>query len=94
MSEDLQRRLETALHERDQALLLLASEREFSNALRLRFERLGEPEPPRYPVHAGAGPTPLRYLVVDHLNDTIKTGLGPLHGLLKGALRRASGARR
>lgn len=94
MSEDSERRLEAALRERDEALLALATERERSNALRLRLERLGEPEPPRYPTHAGIGPTPLRYVVVDRLNESIKGVLGPLHGPLKRAVARFGGPRR
>lgn len=87
---DLQKRLESALAERDAALAELARAREQSNALRLRLANLGEPEPPRYPARAGPGEPPLRYVLVDQVNDGLKFALKPLHGAVRRLLARRS----
>lgn len=77
---DLEGRLREALAERDAALLALAKERTLTSDLRLSLRSADESEPPRYPLSSGVGPPPLRYVVVDKANDSLKTLLGPLHG--------------
>ena len=81
-------RLKAALRERDEALTQLAAAREELNALRLAARNQGEVAPPIYPVTAGLGPTPLRYVLVDKANSNLKVVVGPLHGLVKRWLAR------
>ncbi len=83
----LEERLAQALQERDAALAALAQERAVVNALRLASARRGEPEPKDYPVAAGPGEAPLRYVLADEANDTLKAFLGPLHRGVKGVLK-------
>lgn len=83
----LEERLALALQERDDALAALAHERALVNALRLGAARRGEPEPKDYPVAAGPGDAPLRYVLADEANDTLKAFLGPLHRGVKGVLK-------
>jgi hypothetical protein len=83
--------LETALadarRERDEALMLLAKERELTNALRLQL-RQPAADIPRYPTGTGLGPPPLRYELADKLNDSAKKALGPVHRAAKSLLGR------
>ena len=61
--------MESALEERDRALLELARAREELNAVRLRQEWKDEEDVPLYPLEAGAAlPIPLRYRIADALN--------------------------
>jgi len=76
------KRLKAALAERDDALRELARARETINALRLS-ERHRDDASTGYPVSAGLGPTPLRYVMADRANDVAKSLLGPLHRALK-----------
>lgn len=85
--KSLEQRLEAALRERDAALTALAKERALVNALRLAAARRNEPEPPDYPPAAGPGEAPLRYVLADEANATLKNLLGPLHRGVKGVLK-------
>lgn len=79
---DVHQRLEAALSERDRTLHELARVREELNALRLAERRRGEVAA-SYPVAAGLGPTPLRYVLADRANEATKTLLRPVHRAIK-----------
>jgi hypothetical protein len=87
---ELEQRLQAALVERDRALAALAEAREQLNAFRLALRNVGESSVPAYPVSAGLGPPPLRYLLVDRVNEQLKTVSGPIHHLLKALVDRKS----
>lgn len=87
---ELRARLERAEQERDQALGGLALARAELDALKLALKSRGEPEPALYPNDAAPGlAPPLRYVVVDYLNDALKALTGPLSRRLRG--RRPNG---
>ena len=72
---------------RDRALLALAREREQLDSVRLSLQRF--PPPPRQEPSASSAPPPvpadlpLRYQVVDAINNRVKRLAGPLHGPVK-----------
>lgn len=76
-------RLQEALAERDAALAQVADLRAQLDNLRVAARREGEVTPKAYPVSAGIGAPPLRYVLVDQANDTVKSLLGPLHRAVK-----------
>ncbi len=86
-----EQRLEEALRQRDEALRLLAIERERANALRVGLS-VGRSVGPAWAPTDGE-PVPLRYAVVDAVNDTLKGQWSSLHRLGKGVLARLSGGR-
>jgi len=81
--------------ERDAALGELAREREVSNALRLAAFGPGRglPPLPEYPETVGPGAPPLRYLLVDQLNERFKGVFGLAHRTGRELLARARGRR-
>jgi hypothetical protein len=85
--ERLELELARAVKDRDEALLEVARAKEISNALRL-LARHGTQELALGKVRGA----PLRYVVVDEVNDTLKTILGPMHGQAKKAVTAAVGA--
>jgi len=77
-------RLEHAERERDEALTQLARARAELDALRRALATKGEPEPPLYPDTAAPGlAPPLRYVVVDRINDALKVLAGPVQRRLR-----------
>lgn len=76
----LQSQLKAALAERDEALAQLADARALLDLHRLagRAEQL-----PHYPRGTEPGQPPLRYVLIDRANDTVKRVLGPLHRAVK-----------
>ncbi|MER2562820.1 MAG: hypothetical protein ABTQ32_18985 [Myxococcaceae bacterium] len=91
--EKLRQALADARSERDAALLELARERELTNALRLQLRADQPTNVPRYPAGTGLGPAPLRYQLVDKVNESAKRALGPMHGAAKKLLDRNRGRR-
>ncbi len=85
----LQGRLDSALQERDQALLELARAREELNRGNLREKWVSEQEVPGYPLEAGAAwPAPLRYRAVDAVNAWAKSTAPGLQRLARSLARR------
>jgi hypothetical protein len=83
-NDGTQGRLEEALAERDRALEQLARARVELDALKLSLLRAGEEPPPLYPNTAAPGlEPPLRYVLVDALNDRLKQALGAGRALLR-----------
>lgn len=81
---ELAGRLDRAERERDQALTELARARAELDALRRARATRGEPEPPLYPDTAAPGlAPPLRYVVVDRINDALKRLAAPVQGRLR-----------
>ncbi len=85
----LRTQLLRARQSHDELLLELARERETVNALRLAMPVVNESAPPAYPVSAGVGAPPLRYVVVDSANNALKRYLGPMQSGLKRAAKLA-----
>jgi hypothetical protein len=70
---ETQARLETALQERDEALLQLARANEELNRRQLAEKWAQEESIPPYPLEAGTvWPVPLRYRVADAVNSWVK----------------------
>ncbi len=82
-SSGLAKRLNDALAERDAALAQVADLRAQLDNARVMAQRVGERAPVAYPVSSGLGAPPLRYVLVDQANETVKTLLGPLHRAVK-----------
>ena len=82
-SAAIEKRLNEALAERDAALAQLADLRAQLDNARVMARRVGEEAPKAYPVAAGLGAPPLRYVLVDQANETVKHLLGPLHRAVK-----------
>lgn len=76
---ELEAELLAVRRERDEALLQLSQERERLDALRLQR---GDGE---VDLSAVAG-APLRYVLADQLNDSVKRVLSPLHRSARGAI--------
>lgn len=84
---ELAARLDLAERERDQALTELARARAELDALRRALATRGEPEPPLYPDTAAPGlAPPLRYVVVDRVNDALKRLVEPVQRRLRARL--------
>ena len=79
----MQERLNEALAERDAALAQVADLRAQLDNARVLARHLGEEAPKAYPVSAGLGAPPLRYVLVDQANETVKQLFGPLHRAVK-----------
>jgi hypothetical protein len=85
-------RMESALHERDEALLELARAREEINRLKLAEKWGREEEIPPYPLEAGtAWPVPLRYRVADAANSWLKGRAAPVQQFVRSLVRRSYG---
>ena len=76
----MEARIQDLEQERSDLLLALARERERANALFLAYPP-ATLAPSGAPAHAAGptGPLPLRYRLVDKLNDTVKRGLPVVH---------------
>lgn len=79
---ELRAQLEHLRESRDSALLSLAQEHELANALRLAFPTSRDALAAATPV-TGYGTRPLRYAVVDELNERVKKYLKPVHSVSK-----------
>lgn len=84
---ELERRLQTALSERDRALEALAEARAELNRLRMQAAHPGEAAPGAW-TEGGRPALPLRYRLADRLNDGARSIVGPGHALLKQLLTR------
>ncbi len=90
--EQLKEQVRQLREARDQALLDLAREREKTNALRLALPPVHQPSSSGYPTDVDPADVPLRYVIADRANKSLKSVLGPLHAALKVVGRSAVGA--